>query len=889
MPHRLVVVDGYNILYRAFFGVPALTSPEGVPTNAVYGMANMLLRLMESPETTALVVVFDAPTRTFRHEADQNYKAHRPAMPTDLVVQIPLSQNLVDALGLPTLMVGGFEADDVMGVLASRATAAGWETHIVTGDSDALQLVGPGVQVLAPRKGTDLVTMDEPAVREKYGIAPNMLPDWKALVGDSSDNIAGVPGVGPKTATSLLKQFGSVENLFEHLDQVDNARCRSLLSQSKEQAFRAKHLATIKCDLSLAVDLERWRLARPDPEKVQELFTRLGFRSLLRRLAAAAPAAAASATATTAAGSEQEAAQDYGSVTADGLVDFLNLHRKEGAGPVALCLNDTGTGAPAIAFSPAPGVARVLTPAEVAKARSFLENPPVAICLHDAKSAINALAAAGIRLGAAAADTAILSYLANPGRGHHKLDEVVFESLGIEVQTAPGQPSLFESGVTEEIGNALCQRADCVGQIYAPLAERVKTEGMTEILDRVEMPLIPILAAMEREGIAIDVPLLQALSEELGRQMDALEKEIHQLAGLSFTINSPKQLQEVLFGKLQLASGRTTKTGFSTDAETLKALAQQHPLPAKVLQYREVSKLKSTYADALPRMVNPSTGRVHTSLNQTVTATGRLSSSEPNLQNIPIRTTIGRELRRAFVARPGWQLLSIDYSQIELRILAHVSDDPELMRAFRNHEDVHAHTAASLFNVSVDSVTGEMRRRAKTINFGLMYGMGTFGLATELGISRTEAEAYMDQYFLRFPKVKQYFAETVDKVQRSGYICTLLGRRRYIPEIRSSNRNFRQMGERIAINTPIQGTAADIMKLAMIQVDQAMRAEGLQARMILQVHDELVFELPPEELGVLLPLAKDAMEGAMKLRAPLVVDARIGPNWGAVEAVGGKG
>lgn len=882
MPHRLVLVDGFSILFRAFYGVPALTTAQGIPTNAVYGFATMLFRLLDNPETGALVVVFDAPSRTFRHDSDVNYKANRTAAPDELAAQIPLTRELLEAFNLPLLMVHGVEADDVIGSVAKRAGEAGWDVSIVTGDGDACQLVDEHIQVLCPRKGTDLVLMDVAAVREKYGIEPARLPDWKALSGDASDNIPGVPGMGPKTATTLLQQFGTVQELYERLDEVPKDRWRTLLQENRDKAFLSLHLAAIRTDVDIAMDLEGWRVPKPDWEKLGEFFTRLGMRSLLRKALADAPESSTLQHPIISVVGEQ----DYGAMTAAELPGFvaacLDPSQPQ---PIPIHLSEGAGGAPMIAISPRPGLARYLPSSEMEGARGFLEDPAVLKCFHDAKGAINRLKRVGINLDGVFVDTAIASYLVNPGRGHHRLDEVVFEILNVELAPARTQGSLFGDEEEEQVGESLCQIVDCVGQITGPLLDRVRSEGMETIFEEIEMPLASILASMERHGVAVDLPFLEEMSESLGKQIEALEKEIHEMVGYAFSINSPKQLQEVLFGKLQLSSGKATKTGFSTDAETLKALATAHPLPAKVLAYRELAKLKSTYTDAIPRLVDRKTCRVHTSLNQTVTATGRLSSSEPNLQNIPIRTSIGRELRRAFVAEKGHVLLSVDYSQIELRLLAHVAQDAELLRAFRNREDVHAHTAASIFGVRLDEVTGDMRRRAKTINFGLMYGMSSFGLAADLGLSRSEADKYIEQYFERFPGVKAYIANTIDQAQRTGYVTTLSGRRRYIPEINSRNRNFRQMAERAAINTPIQGTAADIMKLAMIRAHDVVTSEGVSARMILQVHDELVFELPPEEAPVVLPRIKTAMEEAMSLDVALLVDSRMGQNWGEMEAV----
>lgn len=879
MPRYLVVVDGFSLLYRAFYGMPALSTSRGVPTNAVYGFATMLLRLLENKETDALVVVFDAPSRTFRHEADETYKANRPPCPDDLAIQIPVAQELLKALRLPMVMVSGVEADDVIGAIARRAGAAGWDVNIVTSDADALQLVDSHVRILSPRRGVDrgpdLMLMDEEAVRDRYGIPPFRLPHWKALAGDPSDNIPGVPGIGPKTASSLLQRFETLDQLYERLDEISAPAQRATLAENRDRAFLSLHLATLKTDVNLEIDLDHWRITGPDFAKVEELFTRLEFRSLLRRVLPSGRSAPQAALI---------AERSYRSLRAAELQRFVSDHSEPGVSrPAAIYLGD----GPCLAVSPAPGIAGYLSAVEMEKASTFLEDPSIPKALHDGKMTINRLLAAGIRLEGVAADIAIASYLLNPGRGRHQLDEVIFERLGLDLRPARSQLSLF--GDEPDEGASLCQRADAIGQVYDALSQRLGQEQMTPIFLDLEMPLVPVLAAMERRGVAIDAARLRKLGHDLGIQASLLEKEIHELAGYPFTINSPKQLQDVLFCKLRLATGKNGRAQSSTDADTLRSLAALHPLPGRVLKYRELATLKSAYADALPRLISVETGRLHTALNQTATTTGRLSSSDPNLQSIPIRTSMGREIRGAFIAPPGHRLLALEYSQIELRILAHVSGDRELCRALITGDDVHAHTAASLFGVSLANVTAEMRRRAESINFGLMYDMSGFGLASDLGISIADAEDYIKKYFDRFPGVRDYIASSIEQVRRQGYVTTLMGRRRYFDEIDSRNHPVRQMAERAAINAPIQGTAADIIKKAMIRVEAGLSASGLQSRMVLQVDDELLFEVPDEEAMEALEWARREMESVMTLDVPLIVGAQMGANWGEMTPVARDG
>jgi DNA polymerase-1 len=873
----LVLIDGNSLLYRAFFALPALSAPDGTPTNAVHGLADMLLRLLDE-ERPDVVLVAQEGGRTFRHEAFGDYKAQRPAAPDDLVRQTQLARELMEAFRIPIVAHPGYEADDVIGTLACAGERAGYEVRIVTGDLDALQLVDDHVRVITNRRGmTDTVVYDVAAVKERFGLEPSQLPDYKALKGDSSDNIPGVPGIGDKTAARLLADHGSLEHLLEDAETLPEGRVRTALLAARDEALMYRRLATIVTDLPLETPFDAWAYPGPDLPRVRDLFARLGFRRLSARLPldGAAPVAPVTQPAdfrirTLSEGPDLarvvEAARAADSVALRTIVDQRERH---GGRLTGLALSLGGGEAVLLGGQPADDPLGILGTEEPYRlpetVRDLLADPAVGVMGHDLKADLHTLWRAGVPRVALAFDTLLAAYVLNPGRSAYRLADLATEHLGVRrAPDAPADPGW---------------EAAAIALLRPVLAARLEAEGVAELYRDVEVPLIGILARMEAVGVAVDEARLRELSAELARDVATVEAEVYRLAGHPFNIGSPKQLQEVLFTELGLTPGKRTKTGLSTGVEVLEELAESHPIVRRILEYRELTKLKSTYADALPRLIDPATGRIHTSLNQTVAATGRLSSSEPNLQNIPIRTEIGRKIRQAFVPARGCRLLSADYSQIELRILAHVTGDPELVRAFAAEEDIHTHTAARLFEVPEEAVTQEMRRRAKTINFAVIYGMSDFGLSRELGIPVAAAREMIAAYGERFPGVRRYAEATVAQARRDGYVSTLLGRRRYLPDIRSANRNFRLFAERTAVNTPIQGTAADIIKRAMIGVDAALRAQRLASRMILQVHDELLFEGPPEEIGALAALARREMEGAFPLKVPLRVEVKAGENW----------
>lgn len=887
---KVVLIDGNSLLYRAFFAMPHFSTLENQPTNAVYGFTMMLLRLIEDEKPDVILVAFDAPVKTFRHHEYKEYKAHRKPTPDELSSQAPIARQVVSAFNVPIVEVEGFEADDVVGTLAHKAEADGYDVTIVTGDLDALQLVDDKIRVMTTVKGvTETVVYDKKAVEDRYGLEPQQLVDFKALKGDPSDNIPGVPGVGDKTAKNLVKEFGSLENLLDHIEDVKPPKLQNTIAQWADQAKLSKRLAAIVTDVPVDIDLERCKFRGPNYEELTAIFKRLEFRSLLKRLKPPAQPTQGSLF--------EETARDEGvtlSPTFQRVSDSRQLEQ------VLAQVNASRSMAFRICGTTPHGVDAeplgIAISAEEGKTyyvplsgegglsledlRSVLGSESVAKYGFDLKYEYEIASRLGTCIAGPAFDVLLAAYVLNSTRAARGLDDIAFDYAGIELPSGDSKKGLSSNGETEAADEeSLVAQVDAIRRLIPILGERLAEDGLGHLMADVEMPLVPILADMELAGVAVDTDWLHQLSVRLDERIRALETEIYSLAGTDFNIGSPKQLQTILFDKLGLPAGRKTKTGFSTDADTLATLAPAHEIVAKILEYRELTKLKSTYVDALPKLINPRTGRIHTSLNQAVTATGRLSSSEPNLQNIPIKTEIGREIRKAFIASPGHSLVSADYSQIELRILAHISRDPELLRAFRENEDIHTRTATKLFGVSQDEVTPEMRRQAKTVNFAVIYGQTEYGLSRELAIPREVARLYIESYFKEYPGVRRYAEETLSKARTRGYVESLLGRRRYMPELNSPNRQFREFAERAAVNMPIQGTAADIVKLAMIQVHKSLRTGGFQAKLILQVHDELVFEVPDEEVTQVVPIIRTEMEHAFDMDVPLIVDVKVGKDW----------
>lgn len=897
---KLVLIDGHSLLYRAFYATRPLSTTDGRPTNAIYGFAGMLWQILEDEQPDAIVVALDTAAPTFRHEEFTDYKAHRPETAESFYVQVPLARDLVEAMGIPVVAIEGYEADDVLGTLAQRARQQGYQVLIVTGDQDALQLVDENAFVLMPQKGMgQTVRYDKQAVRERFGLEPSQLPDFKALKGDPSDNIPGVPGIGDKKASALLKQFGSVESLLERLHEVEDPKLRALLEQYREQIHQYKRLATIVRNAPVPDTPPRWR---PTPEhftRLQQVLESLEFRSFLRRLpelrakflqveAPTLPLETPAEVKTvgvqwSVARSEEEVRRllqrclQMPKVGVRALVEGSHVMELQIAGVAVALSREEGVYVPggvpvASLFEGADGgLVGLLTP--------LWESTAVAKASYNVKPLQASLIRLGVQPQQFVFDAMLAGYVLQSGRSSYPLADLVQDYLGERLPT---------EDTTAEAGRAAytCAEAAACLRLEAVMNAQVAAIGCAEVLHQVEMPLSEVLARMELAGVAVDVEYLHQLSDVLNGLIRTKESEITTLAGEPFNISSPKQLGYILFEKLKLPVGKKTRTGaYSTDAEVLEQLAVEHPICRSILEYRELSKIKSTYADVLPRLVHPTTGRIHTSFNQTVTATGRLSSSDPNLQNIPIRSEVGRQLRRAFVSAPGNRLLSADYSQIELRLLAHVSGDEHLLKAFAEDQDIHSATAMLLFGVPLDGVTPELRRKAKTVNFAVLYGMSDYGLSQELGMPVAEARAFIENYFRQLPGVRRYIDETLNFARQHGFVTTLYGRRRYVPEINHANRNVRQAAERAAINSPLQGTAADIIKLAMTELDRRLRQEGWKAKMVLQVHDELVLDAPSEEIPALGDLVRECMSQVVSLRVPLKVDVEVGSNWAEMEKI----
>jgi len=874
MSAKVLLLDANSLLYRAFFALPPLSTARGEPTNAVYGLAVMLQKILEEEKPDFIAAAFDLPVPTFRHQEFEAYKATRERAPEELRSQIPLARELLEVMRIPVFEKEGFEADDLLGTLAKRAEAQGHEAVIVSGDLDMLQLVSEKIWALITRRGvTDTARYDPAAIGARYGLSPSQLVDLKALRGDVTDNIPGVPGIGEKTAVALLQQFGSLEGVLENLAAVKPARLAAALQTYAEQARLSKRLAAIASEVPVEIDWEALRAHGPDRPRLKELFQRLEFRGLLKKLPTESPAISTLLTEEASPleiiQSAQEAARAAREMTGCGRVT-LAVIAEEGS-PHSV---------PVFGFGLASNDKRPLfLPAKadlLAPFKPLLEEAKIPKSGHSLKQTIVHLRRLGIELAGIVFDSELASYLANPLRKNHALWEVAFDLLG-----TPIPPSL---GAAEAPLSALAERGVLkiarIRALQSLLEKSLSEQGLQRLFREVEIPLIALLADMESAGVSIDVSYLEAFSTHLESDIAAAEKDIFILAGEEFTINSPKQLQRILYEKLGLKRGKRIKTGYSTDAATLAKLAGEFEIVARLLEYRELTKLKSTYVDALPRLVNPRTGRIHPSFNQAVAATGRLSCSDPNLQNIPIRTELGREIRRAFIAgRPGDLLLAADYSQIELRVLAHIAEDQALCEIFAEDRDLHTATASELFGVSAEKVTSEMRRLAKIVNFSIPYGTTPEGLAQRIAVPVEEARRYMARYFERFAGVARYIEEIISQARETGFVTTLLGRHRPLPEISSSNANRRELAERMAINTPIQGTAADLMKLAMLAVARALKREALTTKMILQVHDELVFECPQEEMQKVASLAKAGMEGAYRLRVPLKVELEYGSNW----------
>lgn len=872
----LCLIDGSAYVYRAFYALPPLSNSKGQQTNAVYGFTTMLQKILREHRPDCVAVVFDEKGPTARHEEFKEYKAQRPPMPDGMSAQIPYIHRVVEAFAIPAVRRTGYEADDLIGTLARQAEQAGFDVAIVTGDKDMFQLITGRVRIYDPVKDK---WFGEAECRERFGVEPARVVDVMGLMGDSIDNIPGVKGIGEKTATRLIAQFGTLEDLLRRIDEVTPARTQTMLRVQAEQARLSRRLATIHVDAPVSFHPEDFRAKPPHHEALTELLRELEFMTLLKALApGASEEKGLGAEADTLA--DDRAADDFVSGLAPGALVAVHPFLAGEAGVRAVLRGLAFSSGARTAYLPIDGAG---TLSSIVRLLADQDRPKAA---HDWKPLLLAARRIGLPVEYVAMDTMIADYLLNPNRRDHSLEAVAMDVLGYRMgagsRTASEPTSLFDHAAALPV--EATEAAAVVARLAPVMAGRLEEQGSLALLRDVELPLVPVLADIEENGFLLDVGVLGELSKELERALDSIMATIAGLAGGEFNINSPKQLATVLFEKLALKPIRKTKTGYSTDEDTLTQLATQHELPAQILNYRSLSKLKSTYVDALPQLVNPETGRLHTSLNQTVAATGRLSSTEPNLQNIPVKGDYGLRIREAFVAPAGHALLCADYSQIEPRILAHLSRDQRLVEVFSRGEDIHAATAAEIFGLPPDQITRDMRRAAKTVVFGIVYGISPFGLSQNIGVSQAEAKKYIDRFFERFSAVKALMDRNIAEARHKGYTTTILGRRRPIPELQSGDPVQRGFGERMAVNSPIQGSAADVIKVAMINVHRSLSRELLQAHMILQVHDELIFEVPDANLEQAQALVKREMEGAgrqLGLSVPLKVDLGVGTNWRA--------
>ncbi len=884
------LIDGSSYLYRAFFSTPReFTSSKGVPTRAVYVITNMLLKILKEKSPEFVAVAWDAKGPTFRHELYEEYKANRPPMPEDLSIQVPYVRRLVDALGLRQLELQGYEADDIIATLAKHfGHKLGKKVVIVSGDKDLLQLISENVVLWDPMKDE---VIDLKLFQERYGIRPEQFNDVLSLAGDSSDNIPGVSGVGPKTAIKLISQYNSLENLLKDLDNLKKGRLKEMLKNASQELPLWKRLTSLDPRVPVELELDLYKRKKPDEKRLLELFRELDFESLIPLVS-----------------SQKVLSYDSYRLlrTREELARWLSENKA-----ATQIVIDTETTSQRPMEARLVGVSLCIRPPEAIYLPVGHEGQGPQLSIEDLQSHLLpilkekvvekigqnikydliVLGRHGLQMENIAGDTMVASYLLDPTRRRHNLDEIARDTLGHkmisykEVTKGLTRDQNFSHVPIERAMEYACEDVHVTCVVKDKFHKELEEKGLWRLYSEVEVPLIPVLAEMEINGILVDKQGLLKLKEEFSDRLKALKTKIFELAGHEFNINSTKQLAEVLFEELNLPQLKKTKkkTAYSTDVEVLKSLSKIHPLPELLLQYRNLSKLKSTYVDGLEKEINPETGRIHTSFNQTVTATGRLSSSEPNLQNIPVRTDEGRRIRALFIASPGNILVAADYSQIDLRVLAHYSGDENLVRAFRQGEDIHRRTAAQIFDVEPEFVTLEMRRVAKTVNFGIIYGMSAYGLAKELGIGRKEAKKFIDTYFDRYPGVKRFMTQIVEKARHDGFVETILGRRRYIKEINSRNRILRQFAERTAINTPIQGSAADIIKLAMLKVVERFQEQEPEARLLLQVHDELVVECPEARCRSVASLLKQTMEEIVDLLVPLKVAVGWGKNWDEIK------
>jgi len=878
----LFLIDGNSFLYRGFYAIKDLRTSEGRPTNAIYGFISMIKKILRDEEPDYLAIAFDLKGPTFRHKKYKDYKVHRKPMPEDLVSQIPVVKDVIKAMGIPIYEMQGYEADDILATIARKTAGEDIEVFIATGDKDCLQLVDDNIKVYSTHK--EGLIYDKEKVRSRYGVLPEMIPDLLSLMGDSSDNISGIRGIGEKTALKLLKEFGGLDKILAGADSIKPNSVRETVYRGREDARFSRELATLDDRVPIDFSMDGLKVGEPDSKRLRELFRELEFSAFLR--------------------------EHSGTVSLDSIYrtiteesDFVNLLKElssqklfvfdfETTGPDPLAAIPIG-----ISFSYRIGEAFyvVLEGSKggglelnnvIQALKPIFENPSIRKAGQNIKYEYIILDRQGVSLKGVAFDTMVASYLINPSKFNHNLDDIALEYLNykttsIEELIGKGtKASTLAEVDVKEVSDYSCEDADVTFRLYRKFDKLLAEMGLQKLFTEIEMPLVTVLAKMEINGVSLDEDFLKAMSNDIGARIEGLCGNIYECAGRNFNINSPKQLQEVLFGHLKLPVIKKTKTGFSTNEAVLNKLIGAHPIVELILEYRSLAKLVSTYIDALPSMVNTGTGRLHTSFNQTVTATGRLSSSSPNLQNIPVRTELGREIRKAFVTcHNGNIIMSADYSQIELRILAHLSKDENLMEAFKGGHDIHSFTASLIFGIDEKDITKEMRSQAKTVNFGIIYGMSPYGLALDLGMAVKDAADFIENYFQRYPKVKDYLESLIEEARKSGFVKTITGRRRYITEINSSDTNTRQFAERTAINTPIQGSAADLIKAAMIAIDAEFARLSIDSKMILQVHDELVFDVRGTEEDIVRETVRKNMEEVFDLRVPIKVHIGTGENW----------
>ncbi|MGK9475877.1 DNA polymerase I [Melioribacter sp. OK-6-Me] len=919
---KFVIIDAMSLAYKGYYAFitrPLYTS-KGEPTSAVYGFLSQLFKILEDTKPDYAAIAFDSKEKNFRHEKYENYKSSREEMPEEMIPQIARIKEIIEAFNIPIYILPGYEADDLIGTAVKKAAEAGLIAYAITPDKDYIQLIGDNIKIIKPGKSTDeIVIFDEKKVEEEYGIKPSQMIDYLALVGDSSDDIPGVAGIGPKTAAPLIQKYGSIEKIYENLDKIEKQSVVKKLIENKENAFLSKELATIKTDVPFNFNLEEAKFTKPDFNKLMKIFGELEFRSFADKLKKIY-AGENDALEPLEDDGMKLSPNDYSSFDKS-KINYKLISTEKDAVEFAkklsnaeLLVFDTETDSLDIFNVNLAGVSFSLKPNEAwfvavnperTKEELFtseltdrlpikkfieifkpvLENEKIKKVCQNGKYDIAVMRTYGIEVKNFYFDTMLASYVIDPDQ-KHGMDELSAKYLKykpiplIELIGSKKTPEKIFEVDLNKLAEYSCEDADITFRLYKILDEILKKEKLEKVAYEIEFPLVPVLEDMERTGVKIDVESLKEFSKELEIKLELISKEIYAYSEEEFNINSTQQLQKVLFDKLKLPQTSKTKTGYSTDAKSLESLRGAHPVIDLILEYRQIAKLKSTYADALPTLINPKTGKIHTTYNQTVVSTGRLSSNDPNLQNIPIRTELGKEIRKAFIPSDKNNIiLSADYSQIELRIMASISGDENLIAAFEKGEDIHRRTAAMVFKVDPDDVTPDMRRKAKEVNFGILYGLGPFGLKNRLGISQSHAKEIFDNYFNSFTKVKKFMDESIEKARQNGYAETLTGRRRYLKNINSKNRTIRQFEERVAINMPIQGTAADMIKLAMIKIFNELNKRKSKTKMILQVHDELVFDMPQKELSELKPVIKNLMETAMPLNVPIVVDIGTGSNW----------